>query len=116
MLSVCSYSFPVNCIGSNVISIGLSRKRLRKANCSYTSGRGLAGRVKPGLNSKRDGESSSRHAQAFDKLRLTDYVCKTPMLNSLVAGLWLAASIPNDIHVLVSSGSITASSHSRLAA
>ena len=43
------------------------------------------------------------------------YVCNTPILNSLVAGLCAAASMPMLIHVLVSSGSITASSHNRLA-
>jgi hypothetical protein len=48
--------------------------------------------------------------------RVHDQVCNTPILNSLVAGLWLAASIPKLTHVLVSNGSITASSHSLLAA
>ncbi len=47
---------------------------------------------------------------------LRTYVCNTPILNSLVAGAWLAASMPNEIHVRVSSGSITASSHNLLAA
>jgi hypothetical protein len=52
-----------------------------------------------------DGESSSRNAQRT-------YVCNTPILNSRVAGACDAASIPIDIHVLVSNGSIIASSHS----
>lgn len=43
-------------------------------------------------------------------------VCSTPMLNSRVAGDCEAASIPIDIHILVSNGSMIASSHSRAAA
>ena len=43
-------------------------------------------------------------------------VWSTPILNSRVAGLWLAASIPKLTHVLVSSGSMIASNHSRAAA
>jgi hypothetical protein len=31
------------------------------------------------------------------------YVCNTPILNSLVASAWLAASIPKFTHVLLSS-------------
>ena len=61
--------------------------------------------------------SGKRDPAAFEPGHApTLYVCKTPILNSLVAGLWLAASIPNEIHVRVSNGSITASNHNRLAA
>src|SRR5690606_37834031 len=56
-------------------------------------------------------EIDHRHAHIAIPVDVKDLVCNTPILNSPVAGACAAASIPVEIHVRVSSGSITAPSH-----
>jgi hypothetical protein len=87
----------------------LLRERLQRKAHSEERARTCSG--------KRDGVAfEHRHAHISTPLDVTHHTCKTPILNSRVAGLCAAASIPMLIHVRVSSGSITASNQSREAA